>query len=182
MPPKANSSEKSDDEKLLIAVLSQWNPLPPVDNRKLGEALGIKPGTAGVRWHRFKAKLFKNNEDASQVVQATDDNLGVGQEAAAVVEKQMNSKKGGRKRVAVKEGSDEPPARRKKIDNSIVVSLNAATSKPGPGKGTNNDKGHLDGLVANVKQENGQFEDGIEWLQIGENGNELDGLSSGDEA
>ncbi|KAF7864473.1 hypothetical protein EAF04_006606 [Stromatinia cepivora] len=177
MPPRANPSEKSDDEKLLIAVLSQWNPLPPVDNRKLGEALGIIPGTASVRWHRFKAKLFRNSE--LKVKQAANDRPGVGQ-AAAVIDKQ---KKGGRKRAAAKEGSDEPPAQRKKFDKSIAMSLNAATSKPGPGTGkANKDKRHLDGLDGNVKQENDQFEDGIEWLQIGEDGNELDGLLSGDEA
>ncbi|KAJ8068700.1 hypothetical protein OCU04_002399 [Sclerotinia nivalis] len=181
MPPKVNRSEKSHDEKLLIAVLSQWDPLPPVDNRKLGEALGIIPGTAAVRWHRFKTKLFRNNEDRLKVEQAANDRLGVGQ-AAAVIDKQKNGKKGGRKRAAAKEGSDEPPAQRKKIDRSIAMSLNAATSKPGLGKGTNKDKGHLDGPDGNVKHENDQFEDGIEWLQIGEDGNELDGLLSRDEA
>ncbi|KAA8572348.1 hypothetical protein EYC84_002971 [Monilinia fructicola] len=46
MPPRANPAAKSDDEKLLIAVLSQWDPLPAVDNHKLGAALGIKAGTA----------------------------------------------------------------------------------------------------------------------------------------
>lgn len=61
MPPRANPAAKSDDEKLLIAVLSQWDPLPAVDNHKLGAALGIKAGTAAVRWFRFKAKLFKND-------------------------------------------------------------------------------------------------------------------------
>ncbi|CAD6440118.1 e2948eb5-d73f-4d9e-aeee-0337c5ba6026 [Sclerotinia trifoliorum] len=181
MPPRANTSEKSDDEKLLIAVLSQWNPLPPVDYRKLAEALEVRPGIAQVRWYRFKARLFKNNKDRSQVEQEKNNSLGVGH-AAAVNDKQKNNRGGGRKRAAVKGGSDEPPTQRKRVDKSIAMSLNAATSKPGPGKGTNNDKGRLDGLDGNVKEENDQFEDDIEWLQIGEDGNELDGWSSGDEA
>lgn len=191
MPPRANPAEKSDDEKLLIAVLSIWDPLPPVDNNKLGEILGIKPGTAAVRWHRFKARLLKNNEDniagdnvgveeATAAEVTTAHNSGVGQETA-VIEKSKRGNKRGRKRAAVKEESDEPPTQRKKIDKTIAMAMNAATSKPGPGKGkTNKDKGHLGGLDelngmdGIVKQENGDFENGLDFR--------FDGLFSGDEA
>ncbi|RAL67397.1 hypothetical protein DID88_008152 [Monilinia fructigena] len=61
MSPRANSTEKSDDEKLLIVMLSQWNPLPAINNHKLSAALWIKAGAAAVRWFRFKAKLSKND-------------------------------------------------------------------------------------------------------------------------
>ncbi|TGO14372.1 hypothetical protein BTUL_0054g00410 [Botrytis tulipae] len=169
MPPKANPSEKSDDEKLLIAVLSLWDPLLPVDNNRLGALLGIKPGTAAVRWHRFKAKLLKGTEnnkagDDVKVEQATAvfgnsagdktsaDDVDIGQ-AAAVFDDKKGGKNGGRKRAAATEGPNEPPTQRKKIDKSIGISLNASTSKPGSGKGrkTNKDKKPLEGLGA-VKQ------------------------------
>ncbi|KAF7893471.1 uncharacterized protein EAF02_001009 [Botrytis sinoallii] len=174
MPLKANASEKSDDEKLLIAVLSLWNPLPSVDNNKLGALLGIKPGTAAVRWHRFKAKLLKGSENNKS---------GDDMKAAAVFDNKKRGKNGGRKRAAVTEGPNEPPAQRKKIDKSIGNSLNASTSKPGLGKGrkTNKDKEPLEGLSA-VKQENGQFEIGIQWQETGDGGNMLDELFSVQEA
>ncbi|TGO76212.1 hypothetical protein BELL_0168g00130 [Botrytis elliptica] len=193
MPPKVNASEKSDDEKLLIAVLSLWDPLPSVDNNKLGALLGIKPGTAAVRWHRFKAKLLKGSENmkverttaalgdsAGDKISADDVDIG---QAAAVIDNKKRGKNGGRKRAAVTEGPNEPPAQRKKIDKSIGNSLNASTSKPGLGKGrkTNKDKEPLEGLGA-VKQENGQFEIGMQWLETGDGGNMLDELLSGQEA
>ncbi|KAF7954859.1 uncharacterized protein EAE97_000118 [Botrytis byssoidea] len=199
MPPKANPSEKSDDEKLLIAVLSLWDPLPPVDNSKLGALLGIKPGTAAVRWHRYKAKLLKHGEnnkagDDVKVEQtkaalgnlAGDktyvDDVDVGQ-AAAVLDDKKRGKNGGRKRAAATEGPNEPPTQRKKIDKSIGISLNASTSKPGSGKGrkTNKDKKPLEELGA-IEQENGQFEFDMRWLETGDGGNMLDELLSGEEA
>ncbi|KAK6593501.1 hypothetical protein H4I95_11290 [Botrytis cinerea] len=79
MPPRKNSSGKSDDEKLLIAILSLWDPLPPVDYHKLGALLGIKPGTARVRWHRFKAKLFKDSRNKT-----AEDDVKVEQTTAAL--------------------------------------------------------------------------------------------------
>ncbi|TGO49959.1 hypothetical protein BCON_0195g00150 [Botryotinia convoluta] len=199
MPPRATHApgKKSDDEKL-IAVLKQWDPLPAVDNQRLGEALGIKTGTAQVRWCRFKAKLFKDSEnnkagDGVKVEQATAalgnsagdktsaDDADIEQPAAAFDNKKRG-KNGGQKRVAATEGPNEPPAQRKKIDKSIGLSLNASTSKPGPGKGrkTNKDKEPLEGLGA-VKQENGQFEIGMQWLETRDDGNILDELS-GEEA
>lgn len=199
MPPKANTSEKSDDEKLLIAVLSLWDTLPSVDNNKLGALLGIKPGTAAVRWHRFKAKLLKDSKnnkagDYVKVEQATAalgnpagdktsaDDVDVGQ-AAAFFDNKKRGKNGGRKRAAATEGSNEQPAQRKKIDKSIGISLNASTSKPVSGKGrkTNKDKKPLEGLGA-VKHENDQFEFGMQWLKTGDGGNMLDELLSGEEA
>ncbi|KAI9647047.1 hypothetical protein NHQ30_005049 [Ciborinia camelliae] len=202
MPPKANSADKSEDEKLLIAVLSQWDPLPPVDNHKLGATLGIKPGTAAVRWCRFKARLFRNDEnkaagDDVTVEQATaaDDNPGrhtVGDSSSVgrvgvIIEKQPAGKKRGRKQQAVKEVSDEPPAQRKRNNKSIARSLNTATSKPGMsrGKKSNKDRGELNGLDEVVKQEN-VFEHGLGWLEIGERGieqqgDELDGWQLGHE-
>ncbi|TEY65556.1 hypothetical protein BOTCAL_0139g00230 [Botryotinia calthae] len=63
MAPRANSSEKSDDEKLLITILSLWDPLAPFDYHKSGALLGIEPEAARVRWHRFKAKLFKDSRN-----------------------------------------------------------------------------------------------------------------------
>ncbi|TGO67287.1 hypothetical protein BOTNAR_0045g00310 [Botryotinia narcissicola] len=199
MPPKANPSEKSDDEKLIIAVLSLWDPLPPVDNNKLGALLGIKPGTVAVRWHRYKAKLLKHSEnnkawDDVKVEQTTAalgnsagdktsaDDVDVGQAAASFDDKKRG-KNGGRKRAAAMEGPNEQPAQRKKIDKSIGVSLNTSTSKPGSGKGrkTNKDKKPLEGLGA-VKQKNGQFEFGMLWLETGDGGNMLDELFSGEKA
>lgn len=155
MPRKVNTSEKSEDEKLLIAVLSQWNPLPAVDNHQLGETLGIKPGTAAVRWHRFKAKLFKDNGNKGvggqmevKVEQTTATLDGAGEEskpeekADAVVEKVKKRKQ---------------PAEKRPRKKSITTSLNAATSKPGTSKGkTTNEE--LSGLY---KQKYRQIEDGF---------------------
>ncbi|KAF7904673.1 hypothetical protein EAF00_002007 [Botryotinia globosa] len=198
MPPKANTSAKSDDEKLLIAVLSLWDPLPPVDNNRLGALLGIKPGTAAVRWHRFKAKLLKGTEKKAgddvkveQKTAALGDSAGDKtsaddtdiRQAAAVLDDKKRGKNGGRKRAAAAEGPKEPPTQRKKIDKSIGISLNASSSKPGSSKGrkTNKDKKPLEELGA-VKQENGQFEFGMRWLETGDDGNMLGELLSGEEA
>ncbi|TGO40688.1 hypothetical protein BHYA_0033g00420 [Botrytis hyacinthi] len=120
MSPKANPSEKSDDEKLLIAVLSLWDPLPSVDNNRLGALLGIKPGTSAVRWHRFKAKLLKDSEnnkagDDVKVEQTTAalgnsagdktsaDDADIGK-AAAVFDNKKRAKNGERKRAAAMDG------------------------------------------------------------------------------
>ncbi|KAF5879148.1 uncharacterized protein Bfra_006352 [Botrytis fragariae] len=171
MPSKAKPSEKSDDEKLLVAVVSLWDSLPPVDNHKLGALLGIKPGTAAVRWHRLKAKLFKDSENnkAGDDVEVEHETVALGnptgekrsaenadiEQAVAVFDNRKRGKTGGRKRAAATKGPNEPPAQRKKFDKSIGISLNASTSKLGPGKGrkTNEDKEPLEGLCV-FKQEN----------------------------
>ncbi|KAF7907096.1 uncharacterized protein EAF01_004683 [Botrytis porri] len=165
MPPKANLSEKSDDDKLLIAVFSLLDPLPPIDNHKLGALLGIKPellpanNKAGddVKVEQATAALGNSTGDKTSA-----DAAGI-EQAAAVLDNKKRCKSGGRKRAAATEGPNEPPAQRKKIDKPIGISLNASTSKLRTGKGrkSNKDKKPLEGLGV-VKQEYGRFEIGMQ--------------------
>ncbi|KAI9647046.1 hypothetical protein NHQ30_005048 [Ciborinia camelliae] len=60
---------RSDDTRLLIAVFSQWEPIR-IDANQLGEALGIRPGAAAMRWTRFKTRLKAGTAPA-----ATDQEL-----------------------------------------------------------------------------------------------------------
>ncbi|KAM0160108.1 hypothetical protein ACHAQE_004723 [Botrytis cinerea] len=179
MPPRENSSGKSDDEKLLIAILSLWDPLPPVDYHKLGALLGIKPGTARVRWHRFKAKLFKDSrnktaEDDVKVEQTTaaldnparekeaSEDAGI-EQVAEEIDVKKRGRTGVRKRAATVGEPNVPPAQRRRINRSTGMSSNASTSKPRPGKErkTNKYNGQLE-VPGGIKQEDGQFEDNIQ--------------------
>ncbi|ESZ91448.1 hypothetical protein SBOR_8171 [Sclerotinia borealis F-4128] len=179
---KSQPYRESDDEKLLIAVLSQWDPLPAVDNGKLGATLGIKPGTAAEEMKVEEAITAVDNAAQHTIVEG---NSSVGQAAAVINKPAKKGKKRGRKPLSVKEELDEPCAQRKKINKSITMSLNATTSKPGPSRGSkaNKDKGGFDGDEAVKQEHSGPFEDGIEWLQLGEQGDGLHGLQfSGDKA
>ncbi|KAM0136924.1 hypothetical protein ACHAP3_004262 [Botrytis cinerea] len=199
MPPRENSSGKSDDEKLLIAILSLWDPLPPVDYHKLGALLGIKPGTARVRWHRFKAKLFKDSmnktaEDDVKVEQTTaaldnparekeaSEDAGI-EQVAEEIDVKRRGRTGVRKRAATVGEPNVPPAQRRRINRSIGMSSNASTSKPRPGKErkTNKYNGQLE-VPGGIKQEDGQFEDNIQWSESEGNENILDELLSGEDA